>query len=37
LEDLAFSLSKGPHKKTRPETPTEVWKRVYKRYSERKK
>ncbi len=37
LEDLAFTLSKDAHKKSRPETPTEVWKRVYKRYSERKK
>lgn len=37
LEDLAFSLSKDSHKKSRPETPTEVWKRVYKRYTERKK
>jgi pilus assembly protein CpaE len=37
LEDLAFSLSKDAHKKSRPEAPTEVWKRVYKRYSERKK
>jgi pilus assembly protein CpaE len=37
LEDLAFSLSQDAHKKSRPENPTEVWKRVYKRYSERKK
>jgi pilus assembly protein CpaE len=37
LEDLAFSLSKDSHKKSRPETPTEVWKRVYKRYTDRKK
>jgi pilus assembly protein CpaE len=37
LEDLAFSLSKDIHKKSRPETPSEVWKHVYKRYSERKK
>jgi pilus assembly protein CpaE len=37
LEDLSFSLSKDAHRKSRPETPTEVWKRVYKRYSERKK
>jgi pilus assembly protein CpaE len=37
LEDLAFSLSKDAHKKSRPEYPTEAWKRVYKRYSERKK
>ena len=37
LEDLAFYLSKETHKKSRPENPTETWKRVYKRYSERKK
>lgn len=37
LEDLAFSLSKAAHKKSRPEHPTEAWKRVYRRYSERKK
>jgi len=37
FEDLAFYLSKDSHKKTRPENPTETWKRVYKRYSERKK
>ncbi|MGB7537608.1 MAG: response regulator [Anaerolineales bacterium] len=37
LEDLAFSLSKESHKKSRPETPTEVWKHVYKRYLEKKK
>jgi len=37
LEDLAFFLSREAHKKSRPEKPTESWKRVYKRYSERKK
>jgi len=37
LEDLAFFLSRDAHKKSRPENPTESWKRVYKRYSERKK
>ncbi|MGD0877441.1 MAG: response regulator [Anaerolineales bacterium] len=37
LEDLAFFLSRDAHKKTRPENPSETWKRVYKRYSERKK
>jgi pilus assembly protein CpaE len=37
LEDLAFFLSRDAHKKSRPENPTETWKRVYKRYSERKK
>jgi pilus assembly protein CpaE len=37
LEDLAFFMSKDAHKKTRPENPTEMWNRVYKRYQERKK
>jgi len=37
LEDMAFFLSRDAHKKSRPENPTESWKRVYKRYSERKK
>jgi pilus assembly protein CpaE len=37
LEDLAFRLSKDTHKKTKPEDPTEAWKRVYKRYQQRKK
>ena len=37
LEDLAFFLSRDVHKKSRPENPTETWKRVYQRYSERKK
>ena len=37
LEDLAFHLSKDEHKKAKPESPTEAWKRVYKRYQERKK
>ena len=37
LENLAFSLSVETDKKTRPELPSEAWKRVYKRYSQRKK
>jgi pilus assembly protein CpaE len=37
LEDLAFRLSKDEHKKNRPENPTDTWKRVYKRYQERKR
>ncbi len=37
LEDFAFHLSKDAHKKTKPDTPTETWKRVYKRYQQRKK
>jgi pilus assembly protein CpaE len=37
LEDFAFHLSKDSHKKIKPEDPTEVWKRVYKRYQAKKK
>jgi pilus assembly protein CpaE len=37
LENLAFSLSKETDKKSRPEHPSEAWKRVYQRYSLRKK
>ena len=37
LEDFAFHLSKDSHKKSKPENPTETWKRVYKRYQQRKK
>jgi pilus assembly protein CpaE len=37
LEDLAFFLSKDAQKKSKPENPTEAWKRVYKRHQERKK
>jgi pilus assembly protein CpaE len=37
LEDMAFYLSKDAHKKNRPANPTLSWKRVYKRFSERKK
>lgn len=37
LEDFAFYMSKEAHKKARPENPSEAWKRVYKRYQERKK
>jgi hypothetical protein len=37
LEDLAFRMSKDAHKKSKPENPTDAWKRVYKRYAERKK
>ena len=36
LQDFAFRLSKDAHKKVKPEHPTETWKRVYKRYQERK-
>lgn len=37
LEDFAFFLSKKEHKKAKPENPSETWKRVYKRYQDRKK
>lgn len=37
LEDFAFRLSKDAHKKNKPDDPTDTWKRVYKRYQERKK
>jgi pilus assembly protein CpaE len=37
IEDFAFYLSKEQHKKTRPITPSTAWKRVYKRFSERRK
>jgi len=37
LEDFAFHLSRNEHKKSKPSDPTEAWKRVYKRYQERKR
>ena len=37
LEDFALLMSKDDHRKSKPENPTEAWKRVYKRYQERKK
>ncbi|HET9914478.1 MAG TPA: response regulator [Anaerolineales bacterium] len=37
LEDFALLVSKDDHKKSKPENPTEAWKRVYRRYQERKK
>jgi pilus assembly protein CpaE len=37
LEDFALLLSKDEHKKSKPENPSEAWKRVYKRYQERKR
>jgi pilus assembly protein CpaE len=37
IEDFAFFLSKKEHKKTKPESPTEAWNRVYKRHQSRKK
>lgn len=32
MEDFAFYLSLDYHKKTRPEKPTQAWKRVYERF-----
>jgi pilus assembly protein CpaE len=37
LEDFAFYLSRDEHRKSRPLEPTDTWKRVYKRYHERKR
>jgi pilus assembly protein CpaE len=37
IEDYAFYLSKDSRKKTRPVAPSESWKRVYKRFTERRK
>jgi len=37
LEDFAFHLSQDSHRKSKPSNPTEAWKRVYKRYQQRKK
>ncbi len=37
LDDFAFFISKDIHKKARPESPTDAWKRVYKRYHDQKK
>jgi pilus assembly protein CpaE len=37
LEDFALLMSKDEHKKSKPESPSDSWKRVYKRYQERKK
>jgi pilus assembly protein CpaE len=37
IEDLAYYLSKDAHKKSQPANPSPGLKRVYKRYSERKK
>ncbi len=37
LEDFAFNMSKDARKKSKPDDPTEAWKRVYKRYQENKK
>lgn len=37
LEDFAFFISKKEHKKSKPETPSDAWNRVYKRYQSRKK
>jgi pilus assembly protein CpaE len=37
LEDFSFFMSKDAHRKQKVDDPTPAWKRVYKRYHERKK
>jgi len=37
MEDFAFYLSTNLHKKTRPEKPTQAWKRVYDRFLKSRK
>lgn len=37
IEDFAFYLSIDEHKKTRPEKPTQAWKRVYNRFIQTRK
>lgn len=37
IEDFAFYLSIDQHKKTRPEKPTQAWKRVYNRFIQSRK
>lgn len=37
IEDFAFYLSVDQHKKTRPEKPTQAWKRVYNRFLQSRK
>ncbi len=37
FEDFALRVSKDSHKKSKPENPSEMWKRVYKRFQERRK
>lgn len=37
LEDFAFHLSRDEHKKSKPANPSEAWKRVYKRFQERRR
>jgi pilus assembly protein CpaE len=37
IEDFAFYLSKDSQKKVKPGAPSAAWKRVYKRFSERRK
>jgi pilus assembly protein CpaE len=37
FEDFAFLLSKEPRKKTKPEHPSLGWKRVYRRFAQRRK
>jgi pilus assembly protein CpaE len=37
LEDYAFHISKPAQKKSKPENPSETWRKVYQRYGERRK
>jgi pilus assembly protein CpaE len=37
LEDFAFYISRAEHKKSKPESPTEAWNRVYKRFQSKRK
>jgi pilus assembly protein CpaE len=37
IEDFAFHISQERHRNNRPEEPTDSWKRVYKRFMQRKK
>jgi len=37
LEDFAFHISKPAQKKSKPENPSDAWRKVYQRYSERRK
>lgn len=37
IEDFAFHLSRDEHRKSKPANPSDAWKRVYRRYKERKR
>jgi pilus assembly protein CpaE len=36
LQDLAFYISRESHRKSKPENPSEAWRRVYKRYQQKR-